>query len=138
MADDTFTLIDDGRVCETHATITGDSIRLTPAALQAALDWELKPQGLCKDDRCVPVQGHADLVTDGGIDLAGFVAALFRPLAIDADERVACLGASAVDRAAQLASLHAPDFTLPDLHGRMHALSDYRGKKVLLVAYASW
>jgi peroxiredoxin len=27
---------------------------------------------------------------------------------------------------------------LPDLSGRMHALSDFRGKKVLLVAYASW
>jgi len=138
MADDAFTLIDDGRVCETHATITGDRVRLKPAALQAALGWDLKPQGLCKDDRCVPVHGHADLVTDAGIDLTGFAAALSRPLAIDVGERVACLGASAVDRAAQLASLDAPDFTLPDLHGRMHALSDYRGKKVLLVAYASW
>ena len=77
-------------------------------------------------------------MTDDGIDLAGFAALLSRPLAIDVDERVACLGASAVDRAAQLASLEAPDFTLPDLNGRMHALSDYRGKKVLLVAYASW
>ena len=32
----------------------------------------------------------------------------------------------------------APDFTLPDLAGHMHSLSDYRGKKVLLIAYASW
>jgi len=138
MADDAFTLIDDGRVCETHATIAGDRVHLKPAALQAALGWELKPQGLCKDDRCVPVQGRAGLVTDAGIDLTSLAAALVRPLAIDVDQRVACLGASAVDRSAQLASLDAPDFTLPDLSGRMHALSDYRGKKVLLVAYASW
>ena len=138
MADDTFTLIDDGRVGETHATISGARVYLKPAALQTTLGWELKPQGLCKDDRCVPVRGHADLVTDAGVNLAELATLLSRPLAIDVDEHVACLGASAVDRSAQLASLDAPDFTLPDLNGRMHALSDFRGKKVLLVAYASW
>jgi peroxiredoxin len=37
-----------------------------------------------------------------------------------------------------MATLEAPDFTLPDLAGRMHTLSDHRGKKVLLIAYASW
>ena len=30
-----------------------------------------------------------------------------------------------------LTSLDAPDFSLPDLDGKMHSLSDYRGKKVL-------
>lgn len=38
----------------------------------------------------------------------------------------------------RLASLEAPDFTLPDLDGRPHSLSDYRGQKILLAAYASW
>jgi hypothetical protein len=37
-----------------------------------------------------------------------------------------------------LRSLEAPDFSLPDVAGRMHALSDHRGKKVLLVTWASW
>ena len=32
----------------------------------------------------------------------------------------------------------APDFSLPDLHGRMHTLSAHRGKKALLIVYASW
>jgi hypothetical protein len=138
MADEAFTLIDNGRICETRATIDGKRVSLTPAAVHATLGWELKPQGLCNGDRCVPVRGYAELVTDTGIDLARLAAALSRPLAIDVDERVACLGASAVERSAQLASLDAPDFILPDLSGRMHALSDFRGKKVLLVAYASW
>ena len=61
-----------------------------------------------------------------------------RPLAVDHDEAVAFLGAPAGARAARLASLEAPDFTLPDLEGRRHSLSQHRGKKVLLVAYASW
>ena len=32
----------------------------------------------------------------------------------------------------------APDFTLPDLAGRSHTLSSFRGKKVFMVAWASW
>jgi hypothetical protein len=138
MKNDTFTIIDDGRVETTHATIVGERVCLTPAALQAALGWEVKPQGLCKGDRCIPVLGQGDVATDAGVDLAGFAALLSRPLAVDLEERAACLGASAAERSASLASLEAPDFTLPDLDGTLHALSDYRGKKVLLVAYASW
>ena len=61
-----------------------------------------------------------------------------RPVAVDLDEQAAYLGVSAAERAKALASLEAPDFTLPDLDGRMHSLSRQRGKKVLLVDYASW
>jgi hypothetical protein len=61
-----------------------------------------------------------------------------RPVALDREERVACLGVAARDRAEALARGHAPDFVLPDLAGRLHALSDHRGRKVLLLAWASW
>ena len=61
-----------------------------------------------------------------------------RPVAVDPEEGAAYLGVPARARAAALASLEAPDVTLPDLDGRLHSLSEHRGKKVLLVAYASW
>lgn len=61
-----------------------------------------------------------------------------RPVALDRHERAACLGVSAKERGRALASLEAPDFTLSDLDGRPHSLAEHRGKKVLLVAYASW
>ena len=61
-----------------------------------------------------------------------------RPVALDEAERVAYLGVSAGNRGGRLASLEAPDFTLPDLDGRSHSLSDHRGVKVFLVAYGSW
>jgi peroxiredoxin len=32
----------------------------------------------------------------------------------------------------------APDFTLPDLNGKLHSLSDYRGKWVLVNYWATW
>ena len=56
----------------------------------------------------------------------------------DDDHGVWFFGEAAVTRRATLASLEAPDFELPDLDGTMHRLSDYRGRKVLLSAWASW
>ena len=75
-------------------------------------------------------------VTAAAID--ALAATRDRPLAVDRAEGVAYLGISAAARGAQLASLEAPDFSLPDLDGRRHSLSAHRGRKVLLVAYASW
>jgi len=84
------------------------------------------------------VRDRAALVHDEGIDLAALARLLDRPLATEAEAGVAVLGASAGDRASRLASMEAPDFTLPDLDGRLHSLRDQRGKKTLLIAWASW
>ncbi len=133
-----FTLLDETRPTTVSATISGDTVRIATDAVRDALGWELKPQGLCKADRCIPTSALQGAVHPDGIDLRSLADVLGRPLALDVDERIACLGASAADRGAQLASLAAPDFTLPDLAGRRHSLSEHRGKKVFLVAYASW
>ncbi len=132
----TFSLIDDGRLVEVEADVRADGVWLSADALERGLGWELTPEGLCRDGLCVPRRaGGGD---DSGIDLRELASVLGRPLAVDVAEGAACLGAAAVDRAGALRSLTAPDFTLPDLAGRDHALSEYRGKKVFLVAYASW
>ena len=73
-----------------------------------------------------------------GVDLAKRAEVGGRPVAVDVEERAAYLGVSASERARPLAALEAPDFTLPDLDGRFHSLAEHRGKKVFLVAYASW
>ena len=75
---------------------------------------------------------------DDGIDLAAVARLLNRPLVLDADAGVAVLGGAAAERSAHLASLEAPDFTLPNLDGRLHSLRDQRGKKTVLIAWASW
>jgi hypothetical protein len=135
---ESFTLIDGDHVATVFATVTGASVRLAPDALRDATGWQLKPQGLCQGDVCVPVRDRAALADASGVDLAAFARALDRPLALDVAERVAALGTSAQERGARMATLEAPDFELPDLHGRRHRLSHHRGKKALLIAYASW
>ena len=134
----TFTLLDETRPLTVDARIDGDRVRLPRAAVRDALGWELKPQGLCRGERCVLVLAPAELIRDGDVDLAALAKLLDRPLALDAAEGAACLGAAADERAERLRSLDAPDFTLPDVNGRPHTLSGFRGKKVLLVAWASW
>jgi len=133
-----WTLIDETRESRVEAEAAGGTPLLSPTALRTAFGFELKPEGLCKEDVCFPVRDRSAVVRPGGIDLATFADLLGRPLAIDAAERFAVLGASPVERAERLASLEAPDFSLPDLTGKLHSLSEQRGKKVLLIAYASW
>ena len=138
MASHTLTLIDDGRPVTAEAVIHAGTIRLSPDTLRNALRWELKPEGLCQAATCVPVRDRAALVQNDGIDLTTLARLLDRPLAMDADAGIAVLGAPAAERAHRLQSLEAPDFTLPDLAGRLHSLHDQRGKKTLLIAWASW
>jgi hypothetical protein len=135
---ESFTLIDAGGVVELPVDLANGSVRVAPGELASVLGWELKPQGFCKDDLCYPVAPGSAVVSAAGVDLGAFAALIDRPMALDIDERAAFLGASARVRAGQLASLLAPDFSLPDLAGRVHTLSDYKGRKVLLAAYGSW
>ena len=138
MAPTTFASIDDGRPDQIPASIDGDHVRLSPGAVKTALGWDVEPEGLCREGMCVPIPPGSKALGSGGIDLQELASVLDRPLALDGAERAAYLGVSAGERASALASLRAPDFTLPDLKGRPHSLSEHRGKKVLLVAYASW
>ena len=118
--------------------MAGERVLLDPAALKDGLGWEIHDGLLCNDAMCIPLSDEGALVRDGGIDLAALARALDRPLALDADERAAYPRDLRRERGQALASLEAPDFTLPDLDGRLHTLREHRGKKILLVAYASW
>ena len=103
---------------------------------QRATGWSLKPEGMCRDELCVPLP--AGVVRDGRIDVAAFWQLLDRPVVHDAAQEIWVLGAGADQRNNALDGLMAPDFTLPDLAGTPHTLSALRGKKVFLCTWASW
>ena len=48
------------------------------------------------------------------------------------------LGEGADQRNEALLSLEAPNFTLPDFSVKLHSLTDFRRKRVLLITWASW
>ena len=115
------------------------SVRLSAEAVQQCLGWERKDEGLCRDNVCIPSRALAGVEGDDGLfDLSRLVALFARPLAMDIEATAAFVGVAAPDRAARLARFEAPDFTLPDLDGRLHSLADHRGKKVFLATWASW
>jgi hypothetical protein len=136
------TIIYDDRACDAAtATARGDDLWLSEADLFAATGWERKPQGLCRGEQCVPIPvgRTAEFVaSDGGFNLAAFARYLDAPVVHDDEASVWLFGEAAQTRRDALRSLEAPDFRLPDLDGNAHALSDYRGKKVLLLTWASW
>ena len=79
-----------------------------------------------------------EAIVENRIDLETFWRALGNPVVHDERQEVWVLGAGADERNAALAGEQAPDFSLPDLAGKPHRLSDLRGKKVFLSTWASW
>lgn len=120
------------------ATPHGGHLWLSADELAAATGWELKPEGLCQADRCVRIPHGRGVVHEGHVNVAALAALLDQPVIRDDAHGVWCVAEAAPARRAALQSLQAPDFTLPDLGGRLHSLSDYRGRKVFLVSWASW
>ncbi len=108
------------------------SARVPPGELEQQTGWSLKPEGLCREDRCVPF-----IASDAAsLDLAAVGAALGMPLVHDERHALWAFGAEAGGRA--LVTATAPDLELPDANGVPFRLSSLRGQKVLLVAWASW
>ncbi len=109
-----------------------------PDLLDAALGWTLEPQGLCRGDVCVPVAKPAALSAGELLDVRAVAGALGSAYAVDPDEGLVALGIPAADRSRAISQLEAPDFTLDDLDGNPHSLSEWRGNKRLLFAFATW
>lgn len=119
-----------------HEVSTRDGLRMSAADAEKVTGWELKPEGMCRDERCVPLPAAA--VRDRDVDLEAFWRKLGGPLIASDGGEVWAMGAPAEERNAALEGLEAPDFTLPDLDGTPHTLSQLRGKKVFLATWASW
>ena len=111
-----------------------DGLFVSAADAERATGWTLKPEGMCRDEICVPLAASA--VRGDRVDLAAFWKKLGAPAVHDGD--VWALGASPEDRSQALAGLQAPDFELPDLAGNPYRLSALRKKKVFLATWASW
>ena len=122
------------------AKADGEALWLDRADVERSTGWAWKPEGLCRDDACLPLPRTPGprLVDGDRLDVAAFWRWAGWPVVHDAASTLWVLGEGAARRADALASLEAPDFELPDLDGRPHRLSDHRGRRVLLATWASW
>jgi hypothetical protein len=106
--------------------------RVSAAELERVTGWALKPEGLCRDERCVPFAG----ASADAVDLADAARALGMPLVEEPRAGLWALGPEAGGTA--LASATLPDIALPEPDGRPFRFSFLRGRKALIVAWASW
>jgi hypothetical protein len=137
-------LYEDSAASADAAEVAGDALWLSPVELLRVSGWEIKPEGVCRGEVCVPVPADRaqELVRAGAggswLNLTGFARYIEQPYARDEAGAAWYFAAPAAERRDGLLLLEAPDFVLPDLAGREQRLSALRGRKVLLALWASW
>ena len=138
-------VIYDGRSTDVSASAeSSKNLWITMDDLKRATGFVVKPQGVCRDELCFPLPAKRkdEFISKKGKDtwfnLSAFAALVKQPATRDEKNSTWFFGKREDERGSYLASLEAPTFTLPDINGKMHSLADYRGKKVLLITWASW
>jgi len=139
------TVLHADRVVVIDRAIADDSgLWISPEHLTAVNGFELKPQGACLDELCIPIRQDQDgklfRTLDGQpqINVMEFADQVQQPVVIDEENFVYSFGAVPSSRRPFLESAVAPEFELQDRHGKTIRLSDFRGRKVMLITWASW
>ena len=110
------------------------SLEIPRADFEAQTGWSLKPEGACKGDRCVPLQGIGPGAHTVGVRVLGET--LGMPIVHDEAHGLYAVGPES--GGPFLASAECPEIVLPDLDGKEFSISSLRGRKVVIVSWASW
>ncbi|MEM6321903.1 MAG: redoxin domain-containing protein [Bacteroidota bacterium] len=111
--------------------------------LKAATGFELKASGACYDplNICIPIF-EDDFIKETAngkwLNVSKLADKLGQACVADESKKVWSLGILPEIRKTMLESANAPDFEIADIHGQTVRLSDFRGKKVLIVTWATW
>jgi hypothetical protein len=106
-----------------------ETLDVTPEAFAAGTGWEIKAEGACKGDVCVPLPD--------GWSVTHAAERLGMALVRDDGMGVWALGPEAIGGRA-LATALAPDLVLPDIDGNEFHLSSLLGQKVVLASWAPY
>jgi hypothetical protein len=112
-----------------------DDLRVDQQKFEARTGWSVTHEGLCKGELCVPAKA---VPTGAGLlDVTALSSTLGMPLVHDRNSNTYALGPESLGRC--LTTAVAPDLELPNaVDGSTFRLSAMHGRKVLLVAWASW
>lgn len=139
------TVLYNDRVVELQQTLPdATDLWVTPEDLTRINDFVLKPQGACLDALCIPVLQDRDsdmFVTrqdQPWFNVTELADVLQQSYVADYQDAVWSFGALPIERRSFFQGGEAPDFELLDRDGNMVRLSDFRGKRVLLLTWASW
>ncbi len=113
-----------------------DRLELSVEEFREKSGWELKAEGACRGELCIPLRGRG-MRPDGVVDVLAVANELGMPVVHDEGHGLWAIGSAAPGGQA-LESASAPDLVLDDFDGRTYDLGSSRGRKVLLLAWASW
>ncbi len=113
-----------------------DALWVRKRDLPGINEFEVKPQGACRADICIPIA--KDMLRGEYFNLTAFAKKIGQPVVAEADTRVWSFGEIQQLRGSFLEGRMAPDFIVPDRAGHPVHLSRLRGKKLLVVTWASW
>ena len=124
----------------TGAEPAGDDLWVPLGDLERASGWTLKPEGVCLEDTCVPIPPgrEAEFLRPQAFNLPSLWRHLGKPVIQHDAGDIWLFGEAATDHYSALTPGEASAFTLPDLAGREHSLTEYKSSKVFLVSWASW
>ena len=116
---------------------------VSKADLARISGFEVKPEGACLGPICIPLREGDDSLSverDGTqwINASELARIVRQPVVAHPESRVWSFGEVPGNPSGYLESAKAPDFELKDRQGKTVRLSDFRGKKVLLLTWASW
>ena len=113
---------------------------VTADELTLITGFEVKPEGACLGEICIPLRDDLTATRDGKkwINATALAGKVQQAVAHDAENGVWSFGQVPAAVQSTLGSAIAPDFELKDRDGNTVRLSDFRGKKVLLMTWASW
>ena len=139
------TVLYNERVVELDQTLPdATELWVKPEDLTRINDFVLKPEGACLDELCIPVLQDRDsdmYVTrqdQGWFNVTGLADKLQQAHVADYQDAIWSFGVMPLERQNFFNGGQAPEFALPDRDGNIVRLSDFRGKRVLLLTWASW
>jgi len=134
------TVLYQGKTITLSESGAGDRLLIRPGDLPLVNGFELKPEGACFADVCIPIKDGL-LVTQGGVqwfDLTAFADLLQQPYVADTESRVWSFAEIPAKRESMMLNAAAPDIEVVDRQGKVIRLADLKGKKALIVTWSSW
>jgi hypothetical protein len=134
------TILYQGKVITLDETGSGDGLLIRPADLTRVNGFEVKPEGACYKDMCIPMNEKLLINQDGQqwFSLTAFADLLGQPYVVDQEAGVWSFAEIPAKRESMQVDAMAPEFELTDRKGEVIRMSDLKGKKALIVTWSSW